>query len=260
MADSLSLSLNNKSFTLGVNSDGAWGELVGSSSGSLKWNDSDILTSANTGGGFLPLSGGTLIGNLTAGGGLNVNGNMTTNGNIVIRRDPYGYVNTTPDSMLIFGTEGDGAKGAMLWCVGGEFIDQYNEPGIFRLRAAMNGTFSDLIGNPAGRLTWQNREVVTSRGFIGIPGYIIFNFSNNDPNTSYAFIWGEFLNANENGVVITLPISIHTIVTAWINPTVSSSNTGIFIVQLNSTQIRITTGKGDSGRGGQYGLIAHVSI
>jgi hypothetical protein len=111
-------------------------ELEGYPNGTLKWNGANVLTDAN--GGYLPLSGGTLNGNLTIGADKFISGADRTR-QLVLWGGPGNY---TGGSLILYGnTRGDAYDG----CV--------------QLRTLYGNDDKSLICYPNGNMTWGNNDL-----------------------------------------------------------------------------------------------------
>ena len=97
---------------------------------------------------YLPLSGGTITGE--------------------IKRNGIGMANRTAAGFLSFdGGEGGSSAGGMLL-----LADKAHAsfPGCFLLRAADGQTQANLIGYPNGDLLWKNKSIFPAES-LGLPGY-----------------------------------------------------------------------------------------
>jgi len=137
-------SKNNSSapgiFTIAAKNDTTEVSLTGSPSGTLTWGGNSIALAKD----YLPLAGGTMSGSITSSVSDTIKANNTTGE----RRFHGGTGNSAGGSLFVYGSTHTSLAGQ------------------FRLRAATSSSiYKDLIGTPAGALTWAGSNV--ARGDAG---------------------------------------------------------------------------------------------
>lgn len=126
---------------------------------------------------YLPLSGGTITGE--------------------IKRNGIGMANRSAAGFLSFdGGEGGSSAGGMLLLADKAHADF---PGCFLLRAADGQTQANLIGYPNGDLLWKNKSIFPAEslgptGYFQLPGGTIVQY-------------GQVTVTSGNSVTVTLPIA-----------------------------------------------------
>lgn len=126
---------------------------------------------------YLPLSGGTITGE--------------------IKRNGIGMANRTAGGFLSFdGGEGGSSAGGMLLLADKAHASY---PGCFLLRAADGQTQANLIGYPNGDLLWKNKSIfpvesLGPTGYFKLPGGTIVQY-------------GQVTVASGNSVTVTLPVA-----------------------------------------------------
>ena len=126
---------------------------------------------------YLPLSGGTITGE--------------------IKRNGIGMANRTAGGFLSFdGGEGGSSAGGMLLLADKAHASY---PGCFLLRAADGQTQANLIGYPNGDLLWKNKSIfpvesLGPTGYFKLPGGTMVQY-------------GQVTVASGNSVTVTLPVS-----------------------------------------------------
>ena len=154
---------------------------------------------------YLPLSGGTITGE--------------------IKRNGIGMANRTAGGFLSFdGGEGGSSAGGMLL-----LADKAHAsfPGCFLLRAADGQTQANLIGYPNGDLLWKNKSIfpvesLGPTGYFKLPGGTIVQYGQATTSSS------------GTSVVVTLPVSYTTKVNAVL-ANCGTNNTPVAVASSLST-------------------------
>lgn len=223
---------NGGGFTLSAGTAEGSRTLSGGADGSLKWGNKDLTVDC------LPLTGGTMTGNLDMGGftvDRVVSMEMTGNGHggyidfhydgseqdctsrIIENAEgqisigaPAGVEFTSPtirrnttDSELILHGGTTTINGGGLWLDGGTHPDF---AGWFRLRTATSASDAkDLIGKPNGELSWSGNLRVNDEVAVVSQNLIGYLFNQDNGNYKYTFVACKDANSNEGSSLILCP-------------------------------------------------------
>ena len=129
---------NGGQFRLSSHDGTSYKHLVGYPNGDMTWCGNEVLTTANG----LPLSGGTLVGNII----------FDRDSGHIFKQDANGR-------MLVRGGTSTGNDGASLYLNGEGYS---SNGGCFILKTAKGDTSSEFYGNPNGTLMWGGKNIVRS--------------------------------------------------------------------------------------------------